>query len=118
NVDALQKMGFVATQVKDYNEARESYEKLIALDENDDMAHDLLANTLHKLGEEEAAKKHHELAIKLDPEYAPHYFNYANTLYDLGHTKEALEGYKKAYELDPSIEVAKEMIEKLEKSDD
>jgi len=114
NVDMLQKMAYVAIETKEYEKAKESYEKLIALDENDDMAHALLANALHKLGDDEGAEKHHEKAITLDPEYAPHHFNYANTLYDLGRKREALVGYKKAYELDNSIEVAKEMIEKLE----
>jgi len=113
NIDALQKMGFVAMQTEDYAEAKESYEKLLDLDENDDMAHDLLANALHKLGDEEGAEQHHEKAIALDPEYAPHHFNYANTLYDLGRNKEALAGYKKAYALDNTLDVAKEMIEKL-----
>jgi len=114
NVEMLQKMAYVSMESKDYNEAKESYEKLITLDENDDMAHALLANALHKLGDDEGAEKHHERAIELDPEYAPHHFNYANTLYDTGRKKEALTGYKKAYELDGSIDVAKEMIEKLE----
>jgi len=113
NSDALQKMGFVSMQTEDYTEAKESYEKLLALDENDDMAHALLANTLHKLGDEAGAEQHHEKAITLDPEYAPHHFNYANTLYDLGRKKEALVGYKKAYELDDTLDVAKEMVEKL-----
>jgi len=113
NVDALQKMGFVAMQTEEYAEAKESYEKLLTLDKNDDMAHALLANALHKLGDEEGAEKHHEKAIELDPEYAPHHFNYANTLYDLGRKKEALVGYTKAYELDNSLDVAKEMIDKL-----
>jgi len=113
NIDALQKMGFVAMQTEDYAEAKESYEKLLELDEHDDMAHDLLANALHKLGDEEGAEQHHEKAIALDPEYAPHHFNYANTLYDLGRNKEALAGYKKAYALDNTLDVAKEMIEKL-----
>jgi len=114
NVEVLQKMGYVCMESKDYAEAKETYEKLLSLDENDDMAHALLANALHKLDDEAGAEKHHEKAIALDPEYAPHHFNYANTLYDLGRKKEALTGYKKAYELDDSIEVAKEMIEKLE----
>lgn len=114
NTDVIQKMAYVAMQMKDYQEAKEQYEKLLALDVNDDMAHALLANVLHQLGDEEGAEKHHEKAIALDPEYAPHYFNYANTLYDLGRNKDALAEYKKAYELDDSIDVAKEMIEKLE----
>jgi len=100
-------------QTKAYAEAKTAYEKLISLDDNDDMAHALLANVLHKLGDEEGAEIHHEKAITLDAEYAPHHFNYANTLYDLGRTKEALVGYKKAYELDNTLDVAKEMMSKL-----
>jgi tetratricopeptide (TPR) repeat protein len=113
NIDALQKMAAVSMQTEDYNEAKEAYEKLVSLDENDDMAHALLANVLHELKDETNAEKHHEQAIILDPEYAPHHFNYANTLYDLGRSKEALVGYTKAYELDETIEVAKEMMDKL-----
>jgi len=115
NIDALQKMGFVAMQTKDYTEAKESYAKLVALDENDDMAHALLANSLHKLGDDKNAIEHHKKSIVLDSMYAPHHFNYANTLYDLGNNKEALASYKKSYELDDSLEVAKDMIERLEK---
>jgi tetratricopeptide (TPR) repeat protein len=76
-----------------------------------------LANVLHKLGDEEGAEKHHERAIVLDPEYAPHHFNYANTLYDLGRKKEALIGYTKAYALDDTLEEAKKMIKELESND-
>ena len=118
SMDALQKMAYVTTQLEKYEEAKESYEKLLALDDEDDMAHSLLANILHKLDDEEGAEKHHEQAINLDPEYAPHHFNYANTLYDLGRKKEALIGYSKAYELDDTLDVAKEMIEKLGNSNE
>jgi len=118
SMDALQKMAYVTTNLEKYEEAKESYEKLLALDDKDDMAHALLANVLHKLDDEEGAEKHHEQAITLDPEYAPHHFNYANTLYDLGRTKEALVGYTKAYELDDTLDVAKEMIEKLGNSNE
>ena len=118
NTNVLQKMAYVCMQTEEYNEAKESYEKLISLDDNDDMAHALLANVLHKLGDEEGAEKHHERAINLDPEYAPHHFNYANTLYDLGRNNEALVGYEKAYELDDTLDVAKEMIDKLGSSNE
>ena len=117
HIEAIQKMAQISLQTEDYAEAKEQYEKLLTLDPDDDMAHALLANALHQLKEESRAEIHHEKAIKLDPDYAPHYFNYANTLYDLGRKQEALAGYKKAYELDPTIEVAKEMIEKLESTD-
>jgi len=113
NIDALQRSGYVSVQTEAYEQAKEHYEKIISLDENDDMAHVSLANVLHKLDDEAGAEKHHERAIMLDEEYAPHHFNYANTLYDLGRTKEALIGYKRAYELDDSLEEAEKMIKKL-----
>ena len=114
NIDVLQRSGYVAMQSSEYNEAKEYYEKIISLDEQDDMAHVSLANAFHKLGDESNAEKHHEEAIRFDPEYAPHHFNYANTLYDLERTQEALVGYKKAYALDNTLDEAKNMIEKLE----
>ncbi|MGB5505125.1 MAG: tetratricopeptide repeat protein [Sulfurovum sp.] len=116
NTEVLQKMGYVYMQTGEYAEAKESYEKLLSLDETDDMAHALLANVLHKLGDEEGAEKHHERAIELDPEYAPHHFNYANTLYDLGRKKEALVGYTKAYALDDTLDEAQKMIKEMESS--
>ena len=114
NTEVLGRMGYVQVQRAEYAEAKESYEKLLSIDESDDMAHAALANVLHKLGDEEGAQMHHERAIMLDAAYAPHHFNYANTLYDLGRKKEALEGYTKAYALDKTLEVAKKMIEELE----
>lgn len=115
NIEVLQRSGYVAMQTSKYDEAKEYYEKIISLDERDDMAHSSLANAFHKLGDEANAEKHHEEAIRLDPEYAPHHFNYANTLFDLGRTQEALVGYKKAYELDKTLDEAKNMIDRLER---
>ncbi|MBN2249503.1 MAG: hypothetical protein JW682_04075, partial [Campylobacterales bacterium] len=83
NVDVLQRHGYVMMQIDNLEDARESYEKIIVMDANDDSAHASLANLLHKLGEEEGAISHHLQSIALDPEYAPHHYNYANTLYDL-----------------------------------
>jgi len=114
NIEALRREGYLYLEDREYDEARKVYEKILSLDPNDDIAHDSLANTLHKLGEDEAALHHHQKAIELDAEYAPHYFNYANTLYDMKRFDEALVNYKKAYELDPEIEEAKKMTEELE----
>ncbi len=114
NIEALRREGYLLLEDRKYEDAKAIYEKIRTLDPNDDVAHDSLANTLHKLGEDEAAQNHHRKAIELDPTYAPHYFNYANTLYDMGLYEGALMNYQKAYELDNSIEEAKKMIEELE----
>ncbi len=114
NIEALRRNGYLQIEFENFNEARESYEKILSLDANDDLAEDSLANVLHKLGDDENAVIHHQKAIALDPKYAPHYFNYANTLYDMGKKEEALENYTKAYELDSSLAEAKKMMNELE----
>lgn len=114
NIEVLRRNGYLKIELEEYDEAKESYEKILSLDESDDVAHDSLANVLHKLGEDEKAILHHQRAIELDPEYAPHYYNYANTLYDLGRKGEALENYKKAFRLDSTLIEAKKMTEELE----
>jgi len=113
NQKILLKYGYVLVQLKRLKNAKEVYKELLYLNNNEDMAHIALANILHRLEENDEAKKHHLLAIELDNSYAPHYFNYANTLYDLKEYDKALELYKKAFELDNNIDEAKKMIEEL-----
>ena len=113
NQEVLLKHGYVLVQLERLKDAKEVYEELLKLNEEEDMAHVALANLLHKLGENEEAKKHHLRAIEIDKSYAPHYFNYANTLYDLGEKEASLGQYKKAYELDKSLEDAAAMIKEL-----
>jgi tetratricopeptide (TPR) repeat protein len=110
NPDVLRGLGVASLELGDYKRAKNFYENLLSIKPNDDLGFGSLANTLHKLGEDEEAIKNHQKAIELDPDYAPHHFNYANTLYDLKRFDEALESYKKAYSLDNSLKEAKEMI--------
>ena len=114
NLEALRALGAVYLNMNDYFDAKETFKKILDYDSSDDLTHNLLANTLHKLGEDEEAIEHHKIAIKLDETYAPYYYNYANTLYDLGQKGEALKLYKRALELDPSLEDAKKIIREIE----
>lgn len=115
NIDAIEKIAYLSMQMENYADAKEYYEKLLTIEPDNDMAHAILANALHKLGEDSKAKIHHEKSIELDSNYAPHHFNYANTLYDMGLKDDALVEYQKAYKLDNTIDVAKDMIDKLSK---
>ena len=94
-------------------EAKDIYLQVLKNNERDDSAHVALANTLHKLGDNETAVRHHIRAIELDGDYAPHYYNYANTLYDMDNSEEALRFYTRAFELDNSLESAQKMIKEL-----
>ncbi len=113
NPEVLRRLGVALMQMNDFASAKEVFEHLLQLDPHDDLAEGSLANTLHKLGEDEAAITHHKRAIELDKGYAPHCFNYANTLYDLGRKEEALIWYRKAQEIDPELDEAQKMIEEL-----
>ena len=113
DTETLYKLAYVHLRQQGYEKAKGYLEKLLSVDSKHDMAEAMLANVLHKLGDDTEALKHHTLSVELDPEYALHYFNYANTLYDLDRKEEALVYYKKSYTLDPSIEDAAKMIEKL-----
>ena len=113
NQDVLLQHGFVLLMLERLEDAKEVYETLLNLNEQEDMAHGALANLLHKLGENEKAKVHHLRAIELDKSFVPHQFNYANTLYDLDEKEEALKYYKSAFALDDSLEEAKKMIQEL-----
>jgi len=109
----LYRLAYVHMQTEEFATAKSYLERLLMIEGEDDMAQAMLANALHRLGEDEKALEHHLLSIKLDPEYASHYFNYANTLYDMEREEEALAHYRKAYVLDPSLEDAKKMIDTL-----
>jgi tetratricopeptide (TPR) repeat protein len=113
NIEVLQRAGFLSLYEEDFSQAIVHYEKIIALDDKNDLAFGSLANAYHKLGEDDKAIETHKKAINLDTKYAPHFFNYANTLYDIGRLDEAKQNYEKALELDNELGSAREMIDKI-----
>ncbi len=113
NQEVLLQHGFVLLMLERLEDAKEVYESLLTLNDQEDMAHVALANVLHKLGQNDEAKEHHLRAIALDATFAPHQFNYANTLYDLGEKEEALKYYKSTLALDGTLEEAQKMIKEL-----
>jgi tetratricopeptide (TPR) repeat protein len=115
NVEVLRRLGVAQLNMHDFSEAAKRFESILTIDPDDDLAEASLANALHKLGEDDASILHHERAIVLDGEYAPHYYNFANTLYDLDRKEEALELYRKAVVIDPELSEARNVIEELER---
>ena len=114
NRDALRMLGVAYMNMNNFVDAKERFLEVLEQDPSDDLTHNLLANTLHRLGEDKEAIAHHKRAVELDPSYATYYYNYANTLYEIGKNQEALEMYKKAFELEPTLKDAQKMIRELE----
>ncbi len=110
----LSRIGYIALEQGENQEAVDVYSKVIEINPEDDLAHVSMANALQKLGRSQDAVGHHKKSIEIDGAYAPHYYNYANTLYEIGDKTGALDNYKKAIELDGDLQSANDMIKKLE----
>lgn len=82
-------------------EARDAYEKAVALDSAHIDAHVNLGRLLHETGEPAAAEAHYRAALKADAQHPVAMFNLGVALDDLGRLPEAADAYRRALELDP-----------------
>jgi tetratricopeptide (TPR) repeat protein len=83
------------------DEARDAYEKAVALDPAHVDAHVNLGRLLHENSEPAAAEKHYRAALSADPTHPVAAFNLGVALDDLGRLSEAADAYRRALDLDP-----------------
>lgn len=82
--------------------ARAAARKALEIDPNDVNARTSLAIVLTKYEWNwAAAEKEYQLAIQIDPEYAPAHYGYSGLLAILGRTSESIHEAKRAKDLDP-----------------
>ena len=91
---------------KNYEKAKEAYEKAIELDPKDARAYNNLANVYYEEKDYEKAKEAYEKAIELDPNFAGAYNNLGILYYKEKDYEKAKEAYEKAIELDPNFAIA------------
>ena len=82
-------------------EAREAYERSLALDPRHADAHVNLGRLLHESGDPASAEGHYRRALETRPDDATAVFDLGVALEDLGREAEALEAYDRAIALDP-----------------
>ena len=82
-------------------EARDAYERALALDESHAQAHVNLGRLLHEAGDPGAAAPHYAAALAARPDDGTAAFNLGVALEDLGRIPEALNAYEKALKVDP-----------------
>ena len=82
-------------------EAREAYERALALDPGHAETHVNLGRLLHEGGEAAAAETHYRAALSTRPDDATAAFNLGVALEDLGREQEALGAYERAIAADP-----------------
>jgi ribonuclease BN (tRNA processing enzyme) len=92
----------VYRQLKEYDKAKECYEKAIALDHSYAFPWNGLGNVYGDLKEYEKAKECYEKAIALDHSYASPWIGLGNVYGQLKEYDKARESYEKAIVLDPN----------------
>ncbi len=92
-------LGQVYSETKNYKEAINIYQKVIALDPRFAQAYNNYAYLLDELGNTEA-EKCYKKAIEIDPKLAEAYYNYALLLVELNRKDDAKVQYEKIHELE------------------
>lgn len=88
-------------EMTDIEQAKEAYERVLALDPDHSDAHVNLGRLLHEQKAPAAAEKHYRAALDADPDHDTAAFNLGVALEDLGRLREAMVMYERALELDP-----------------
>ncbi len=105
--EILSDLGFVLARMEQFKEARELYEKALALDPGCASAHFNLGVDMVRAGEYAKAEKHYRDALALKPN-AETWNALGYTLVRLRRNDDAVDAFRKAVELDPTFAPAGE----------
>jgi len=96
NFDAIQLLGVVSAQTKNYEKAVELITRALKINPRDDACHNNLGNALKNLKRFDEAINSYDKALNLKPDYAEAYSNKGVVMYELKHFDEAINCYDKA----------------------
>lgn len=103
--------GIININLKNWDKAKISLNKAIALDQNYVEAYNNLGIVYNNLGELEEAIKNFSLSVKIKHNYSNGYNNLGSAYDDLGKSEDAIKNYAKALEFDSKhVEAQKNLI--------
>jgi thioredoxin-like negative regulator of GroEL len=102
NVQALHRLGVIASQVGKHEKAIPFYQKVLALVPNFAEAHFNLASALHNQDKIEEAIAHYQQGLTLNPNYPEVHLNLGAALKSQGRLEEAIAHYQQALTLNPN----------------
>lgn len=86
-----------------YDKAVENYQKVLAANPNDAVAHNSLGNAYAEMGKLPEAQAEFQKSAELDPQNARQaYFNLGVVMYNTGHMDDAVAAFQKATKADPN----------------
>ena len=101
-IDALLNCGTLHYEDGNLEKASEYFQRAVALDADNALAHFNLGSVLDEMGEVEAARQHLRLAIRLHPGYSDAHYNLAFVCEKMNAFPEAREHWQAYIRLDPA----------------
>jgi tetratricopeptide (TPR) repeat protein len=101
--DALQLLGTIAGQMKDYQQSLELLTKALTINPSHPITHYNRGQALQELNRFEDALVSYDRAIALKPDYAEAYSNRGSILHELKQFKEALVSLQQAITINPRL---------------
>jgi superkiller protein 3 len=106
SVDELFERGNAAQSQGRYEDAEQTWRRVLQIDPNNSGAYNNLGNALRRQGKLDEAIAAYNRAIELNPEFAIAHNNLGNALSDQGNLDEAIAAYNRAIELNPESALA------------
>jgi predicted O-linked N-acetylglucosamine transferase (SPINDLY family) len=102
NINAINLLGVLYYQQKDYDSAIKYTKKLINLNPSNAQAYYILGHSMQEKGEIDEAITHYQRSLQLNPNFADAHYNLGTIFQDKKRNDEAISCYQKALQLNPN----------------
>ena len=102
NINAVNLLGIIFYQRKDYDSAMKYTKKLITLNPMNAEAYYILGHSLQEKGEVDEATIHYQRSLAINPNFADAFYNLGTIFQDKKKYNEAISCYQKALYINPS----------------
>ena len=102
NINAINLLGLIYYELKQYDSAIHYTKKLISLNPNNSQAYYIIGHSLQEKGETDEAIAHYQKSLQLNPNFVDAYYNLGTIFQDKKRYDEAISCYQKALQLHPT----------------
>ena len=102
NINAINLLGIISYQQKDYDATIKNQKKLITLTQNNAQAYYILGHSMQEKGAIDEAILHYQKSLQLNPNFADAYYNLGTIFQDKKRYDEAISCYQKSLQFNPT----------------
>jgi tetratricopeptide (TPR) repeat protein len=100
NIAAINLLGIIYYQLKNYDSALRYMKKIIALDPNNAQAYYIIGHSMQEKEQPDEAINYYQKALQINPDFADVYYNLGTIFQDKKRNDEAITCYQKALQID------------------